>query len=278
MAAARATLQEIVGTLSLASMDVKAAEVALEQAPAPPADIPMPPDLSDKEKAVTDAQEAAMTAHGALAVAEAACAAAADAWDRIAAMDVERLALEVTLARWNRLAADLGAKGLQAHEIDSACPTLTADTNAILAKGWGSRYVVEFASTRPYADNREGVQEVIDINVVDSGDETTPGWAGDALALSGGQRVPVGMAVRLAFLLMANRRAGIEKPQVLLDEAGPALDTIGGANIRLVTMLRAAAEMLDASMIVLVTHDQAVADLMDVRLLVANGTVTVESV
>ena len=88
-----------------------------------------------------------------------------------------------------------------------------------------------------------------------------------AETLSGGERVLVGEAVSLALSVLACQRAGIERPTLVRDESGAALDPERGRAY--VAMLRRAVDLTGADRCLLVSHSPEVQEMCDARVVVA---------
>lgn len=221
----------------------------LAAAPEPEAHPPAPTAqrVADLELQVANQERASRDAHAAVSVAEKAIEAAQAAAVRAQELEVEKRRIEANLADWKRLAADLGREGLQAAEIDAAGPELTALVNDLLHSAHGPRWTVTIETQRLSADGKRTL-EGCDVRVLDveRGRDTT------AETLSGGERVIVGEAVSLALSMLACRRAGMERPTLVRDESGAALD--GAAARSYVSMLRRAAEIVDADRVLIVSH------------------------
>jgi exonuclease SbcC len=188
---------------------------------------------------------------------------------RAAALESELVAARQSVADWTRLAADLGKDGLQAMEIDAAGPELTAIANDLLHSCHGPRWTVAIETQRLSADGKRTL-EGCEVRVLD----TERGRDAAAESLSGGERVIVGEAVSLALTTLACRRQGVERPTLVRDESGAALDA-GNARVY-VAMLRRAAELVRADKVLLVSHSAEVQELCDSRVRVAGGSVEVE--
>lgn len=183
----------------------------------------------------------------------------------IAAREAEIRDAEAEQADWTRLAADLGRDGLQALEIDAAIPELNALANQLLHECHGSRFTVEVSSTRLSADGKR-VLEDLDVRVVD----TERGRDAAVETYSGGECVIVGEALSLALTMIACRRAGLERPTIVRDESGAALDPANGRAY--ISMLRRAAQLIDADKVLFVSHTPELQELADSRIVVGGGT------
>jgi DNA repair exonuclease SbcCD ATPase subunit len=124
--------------------------------------------------------------------------------------------------------------------------------------------------TQRLAADGKRMLEGCEVRVLDS----ERGRDAAAESLSGGERVIVGEAVSLALTTLACRRQGVERPTLVRDESGAALDA-GNARVY-VAMLRRAAELVRADKVLLVSHSAEVQELCDSRVRVAGGSVEVE--
>jgi exonuclease SbcC len=185
--------------------------------------------------------------------------------ERISELETQRRAVETELADWNLMAKDLGRDGLQAIEIDAAGPELTALTNELLHECHGPRFTVRVDTQRLSSDGKR-MLEGCDVVVFDA-------QLGEKLGetLCGGEKVIVGEALSLALSVIGCRAAGVERPTLVRDESGAALDPENA--IAYVAMLRHAAHMIRADRVLLVSHDPVVQGLCDARIELLNGAV-----
>lgn len=262
--AAAATLAELDAQIVAAKAEEGHARAAIPTEESPPAETL--PDVAGAEKVARDT--AARVAHArakyAAAEKELERARASDA--RLREFDTDAKAAEVDLADWTRLGDDMGRDGLQAAEIDSACPELTAIVNDLLHTCVGPRWTVTFATQR---QGDKKIVEGCDVRVLD----TLRGRDALAETLSGGEAVIVGEAVSLGLSVLACRRWGVESPTLVRDESGAALSPANAAAY--VAMLRRAAAQIGASKVLLVSHSPEVIHLADTRVVVANGEVRI---
>lgn len=199
--------------------------------------------------------------------AEAAVARAAAGATRLATLATQRAVMEQELADWRTLADDLGINGLQADIADAAAPELTAITNDLLQSCLGSRWTVEFRTVRKDSKKRD----VEGFSIVVTDNET--GRQDDASDYCGGETALIGAAVADAIAVLACRRAGIDSPTVVRDEAAAALDPV---NERAwVAMMRRMATLTGASKVYVVTHSASVRALCDSVVEVRDGHVRV---
>lgn len=224
--------------------------------PEAPPSAPTAREVVALEEAVADGERFARGAHASVSIAGKALEDANGAAVRAAELEDEKQEAESNVSDWKRLAADLGRTGLQAAEIDAAGPELTTLINDLLHSAHGPRWTVTIETQRLSADGKRTL-EGCDVRVLDveRGRDTT------AETLSGGERVIVGEAVSLALSMLACRRAGMERPTLVRDESGAALD--GKAARAYVAMLRRAAELVDADRVLLVSHTPEVWSMCD---------------
>jgi exonuclease SbcC len=184
------------------------------------------------------------------------------------AAEAELADVEAAVADWTLLADSLGREGLQLAEVDAACPELTALTNDLLHTCVGPRWTVTVDAARASADGKKEIAGIT-VRVLD----TKRDREADGETLSGGERVVVNEAISLALTMLACRQAGAERPTIIRDESGAALDT---ENTRAwIAMLRRAAEIVGADKVLYVSHSKEAQDLADARIVVEDGKVSV---
>lgn len=187
----------------------------------------------------------------------------------IAERQAEAANAEADMRDYDRLGRDLGKDGLQALEIDAALPELTALTNDLLHACHGARFTVELSTTSLSSDGKKTL-ESLDVRVID----TVRGRDALAETYSGGEQVIVSEALSLALTMLACRRAGLVRPTLVRDESGAWLDAENGRAY--IAMLRRAAEIVDADKVLFVSHSRELWTLADARIVVDNGSATVE--
>lgn len=258
LANAEGRLAELRPQLEGARRDLTELAALLEATPEPPA-VPPPPDIANLEARLAASDSAMRGASEALTLARARRDRAAESAVAVAVLEEERARLEDEHSDWSRLGADLGRDGLQALEIDAAGPELTELVNDLLRSCVGPRWTVSIETTRPSADGKR-LLEGCEVRVLD----TERGREAEASTFSGGERVLLGEAVSLALTMLACRRSGLRGVTLVRDESGAALDP---ANARAyVAMLRRAAEIVEASRVLFVTHVPELVELADARI------------
>lgn len=229
---------------------------------------PDPVDTSDAELNVSSFEIELQQATAAASTARSALAAARELAGRLQALAAQRRHEEIEVADYTRLAFELGRDGLQALEIDAAGPELTELVNDLLHNCFGNRWTVEIETVREAKSGKKQI-EVFDGIVHDreEGDKTFE-------QLSGGQKVIIGEAFSLALTMIACGRSGITRPMLIRDETGAALDAETGPAY--VAMLRRAADIVNASKVIFVSHNAELHALADSRLYIVKGAVRSE--
>lgn len=237
--------------------EIAGLEEELAATPEPPA-APTPPNVADLEARLRAAETAARGATEAVTLARSRLERARESEAQIAALDLERLALEEKLVDWTKLATDLGKDGLQNAIIDAAGPEITAITNSLLHAAFGPRFTVRLETQKLTGDGR--LVETFEIMVLD----TLEGREAPAETYSGGESVILSESLSLALVTLACRQSGMERPTIVRDEAGAALDEENSP--RWVAMLRRCGELIGVDRFLIVSHSQIVRDLCDARL------------
>ena len=269
LAQARARLEELQPQIEIADAAITGLDAEIATAGDPP-EIPEAPDAGALVAKVEEADRARRAAEARIAVQDAALERSRAGSEKLTALRRDLAARDEDLADWTRLAEDLGRDGLQAMLVDAAGPELTELVNDLLRTCVGSRWTVTIEASRLSADGKR-VLEGCEVRVID----TERGREGSVETFSGGERVILGESVSLALSMLACRRSGVEGPTLVRDETGAALDPENGRAY--VAMLRRAAEIVGASRVLFVTHDASLAEMADARIVVADGTVRVES-
>ena len=129
----------------------------------------------------------------------------------------EKLAREVV--EWTYLRTACSKTGLQALEIDGAAPLITGYANELLSMAFGPLFTVKFRT-----QDEEG-REILDI--------VTIGEDGEEILLdnlSGGQRIWILMALRLAMTLLSKEKSGRVFETGFFDEMDGPLDPDNSLN------------------------------------------------
>lgn len=190
---------------------------------------------------------------------------------RIAQLQTELERADIDTADWTRIAQDVGRDGLQAMEIDAAIPELNTIANDLLHECHGPRFTVELRTERLSSDGKKTI-EGLDVRVID----TKEGRDALVETFSGGEEVIVSEAIGLALTALACRCAGLERPTVVRDESGAALDPTNCP--AWIAMLRRAAKHINAAQVLFVSHNPIATDLADARIVIgSDGNVEVHA-
>lgn len=255
---ARARLEELEPQAKALREDIERLLDQLSETPEPtPPSVG--PDVARLEQAAAAAARIAQEEAKVAGAAEAALERAKASVVAVTALRGQLAAVRAEQSDWTRLGEDLGRDGLQAALIDAAVPELGELTNDLLRATVGSRWTVTFDTQRLSADGKKTL-EGLEVRIID----TERGREAEASTFSGGERVLLGEAVSLALSMLACRRAGIERPTLVRDESGAALDPAAGRHY--VAMLRRAADIVGADRVLVVSHSQEVQELCDERI------------
>lgn len=142
-----------------------------------------------------------------------------EAEEQLRKANEDKLRVNADIADWTYIKNACGKNGLQAMEIDGAAPIITGFANDLLSQAFGSLYTVKFRT-----QDDEG-KECLDIIVIaDDGEEILLD------NLSGGQRVWILMALRLAMTLLSKEKSGRNFETAFFDEMDGALDSDNAVN------------------------------------------------
>jgi DNA repair exonuclease SbcCD ATPase subunit len=125
---------------------------------------------------------------------------------------IEMIDREIT--DWTYLRNACSKTGIQALEIDAAAPAISGIANDLLYATFGSKYQIKFQTV----DDKG--REVFNVQILDS--ET--GELQDLDNLSGGQRVWVLKAIRLALTTLSKQKTGMDFRTIYADEEDGSLD------------------------------------------------------
>lgn len=175
---------------------------------------------SDTEKALATLQAQREQISARLAEARA-------AEKKVEALKADAQALQIEAAEWQYIQAACGNNGLRALEIDGVAPCITNNANTLLAATYGPAFSVSIRTVDP-----ETGKETFDVVVTtDDGTETL------LENLSGGQKVWILKALRLAMTLISKDKSALNYKTAFSDEEDGALDVCNAENF--VNMYRA---------------------------------------
>jgi DNA repair exonuclease SbcCD ATPase subunit len=168
------------------------------------------------------------------------------------------------------LASALGPDGLQVDEIANAGPELSAVANDLLHRGYGARYTVMFDTSAKGDPGEDG--DGCEIRVYDA---MADAWA-TVEEMSGGQEVLIELAASLSIGALACHSAGIRRPTLARDEADAHLRPEHARAYARILML--GAELMEADVVLVVSHRDEVLAHADMVIYVADGTARLMSV
>jgi exonuclease SbcC len=187
--------------------------------------------------------------------------------------DVREEAAKATAeaAEWRLLEKACGPDGIQALELDALSPSIAAVANDLLAGAYGTRFAVEFRTTRigGQGSKRKQIEDFL-IYILDQ--ET--GEEQEIATLSGGESVWIKRALYDAFAIIRARNTGITFLTAFQDETDGALDP--EARTRYLRMLEAAHAQSGRHQTLLITHSrelqEMIAQTIDVTTLTARAS------
>lgn len=175
---------------------------------------------------------------------------------------------QMEAAAWKAVAVGLGSHGVQALEIDAAGPRVSTLANALLEASHGERFQVHVVTSRAKASGK-GFTESFSVEVVDN----LRGNSSDVANLSGGEKVVVDEAIRLAISLFRNEELAQPWKTLWRDETTGALDADNAA--KYIAMLRKAQELGGFEQVVFIAHQQDVIAAADARVELRGGVASI---
>jgi exonuclease SbcC len=143
----------------------------------------------------------------------------ADAEEQLRKTNEDKIRANAGIADWTYIRNACGKNGLQALEIDATAPLISSFANDLLAKAFGPLFTVKLLT-----QDDEG-KECLDIVVIgDDGDEI------HLENLSGGQKVWLLMALRLAMTVLSKEKSGNNFLTAFSDESDGPLDSDNAVN------------------------------------------------
>jgi|GEM_PF-1007789 exonuclease SbcC len=182
----------------------------------------------------------------------------ADAEKELETVQAERNEITQEIAEWTYLRNACGKNGLQALEIDGAAPLITGYANDLLSQAFGPLFTVKFRT-----QDDEG-KECLDIVVIGEDGE-------DVLLenLSGGQRIWILMALRLAMTLLSKEKSGRNFETAFFDEMDGALDPDNSTNF--IGLYQAFMKTGGFSMLPFISHKPSCRSMADNILIFKHG-------
>ena len=228
-------------------------------------------ELADAQRSLETARNAYREAQGRDARAQAALEQAQRRLEELSkdlqavdALKTALAALQAETAEWRLLELACSDKGIQALELDAVAPSIAAIANQLLRDAFGSRYQLEFDTTRLSGTGKAQRQiEDFLIYVLDS--ET--GERQEIATLSGGEAVWIRRALYDAFGVIRARSTGLQFLTVFMDEADGALDP--EARLTYLRMLQSAHAQAGRRHSIIITHSAELQELIATRVEVA---------
>jgi exonuclease SbcC len=126
------------------------------------------------------------------------------------------------IQEWEWLIKACGPDGIQALELDALAPDIAAVANRILESAYGSRFQIEFRTTR-IGGRGFNTKQIEDFLIIIH--DSQAGTEQEVSTLSGGESVWIKKAIYDAFGIIRARNTGTKFLTVFQDEADGALDS-----------------------------------------------------
>ena len=182
----------------------------------------------------------------------------ADAEKALETARYEKTRLSREVAEWTYLRNACSKNGLQALEIDGTAPLITAKANELLSMAFGPLFTVKFRT------QDEDGREVLDIiSIGEDGEEVL------LENLSGGQKIWILMALRLAMTLLSKEKSGRVFETAFFDEMDGPLDPDNSLNF--IAMYQAFMKVGGFKAILFISHKPSCRNMADHILLFENG-------
>lgn len=166
---------------------------------------------------------------------------------------------------WWLITDMFGRNGVQGLAVDEIKPIIEEHANKLLKECAGGRWVVEVECKR---NGEEDGRESFEVWAYDFQQDKR--WK-NARALSPGESGIVGEAISAAVSMFACSKAPHVRPTLVRDEVAIDVDRVDVQTW--MRILRAEAQMLNASKVLVVSHDRNVINACDTMLLVQHGQV-----
>jgi DNA repair protein SbcC/Rad50 len=191
----------------------------------------------------------------------------ASAEDDLAAIEQKQNEFRTELSEWQYIQNACGKNGLQALEIDGTAPLIAGYANELLTETFGPGATVGFRTI-----NDDG-KECLDIVVYREDDTDDNGTLLENL--SGGQKVWILKALRLALTLVSKAKSGKDIAAALSDEEDGALDAEAAQSF--INLYRAFLEAGGFESCIYITHRDEAKALADHVVKFGKGGVKVDS-
>ncbi|MDR0645384.1 MAG: hypothetical protein LBG05_10875 [Treponema sp.] len=166
---------------------------------------------------------------------------------------------------WELIAKAFGRDGIQALELDALAPGISDTANKILEKSYGSDYRISIETTRIGGAGKKTKQIedfLIKITHTDDGEETL------LENMSGGQQVWIKKAIYDAFSIIRKRNSNFVFNTAFIDECDGALDP--DSKLKFFRMLDAYSDLCNLRHVILITHSEAIKEMISQRINIEN--------
>ena len=165
--------------------------------------------------------------------------------------------LQIESGDWRLLERACSRDGIQALELDAVAPNIAVVANRILQAAYGSKFFIEFRTTRTSGTGSKVKElETFDIFVLDNEDGTEQ----DMDTLSGGESTWIKRAIYDAFGIVRARNTGIVFLTAIQDEADGALDP--SAKEHYFRMLEEAHAESGRHQTIIITHSREIQEMI----------------
>lgn len=162
------------------------------------------------------------------------------------------------ISEWTYIKNACGKNGLQAMEIDGAAPLITSFANDLLGKAFGALYSVKLLT-----QDEEGKECLDIVSIGEDGEEILLD------NLSGGQKVWLLMALRLAMTLLSKEKGGRNFETAFFDEMDGALDPENAINF--INLYKSFMDIGKFSVIPFISHKPECRSMADHTLMFEKG-------
>ena len=177
--------------------------------------------------------------------------------EEIARLKTQGVGLERNRVEWEYLHRACGPDGIQALELDAMGPGIADVANRILESAYGSRFRIEFKTTR-IGGSGSKTRQIEDFQIVIH--DSTDGSEQLLETLSGGEGVWIKRAIYDAFGIIRDRKTGQRFLTCFMDEADGALDP--EARVNYVRMIERAHQEAGRSHTIIITHSTEVQEMI----------------
>lgn len=170
--------------------------------------------------------------------------------------------VEPTINVYNFLSKALGRNGVQALELDAVAPTIAARANSLIERTFGSRYEIDFQTTKTNLDGSQA--ETFEISIIDHEEQEESLKSQSISTLSGGQERWFLKALFDAFGIIREENTGLKYLTVFQDEADGALSP--EKKYLYLKMMEAAHSEAERHHTVYITHDSTIQQVIAQRI------------